>query len=237
MANQFKYIIVDDEELSRLHIEAEASKYPFLKKIASCSNAMEALELISQFQPDIVFADIEMPGVSGIDLIKTLSTGATLPIFVTSHPEYAIESYDLDAFDYLLKPVNADRFEKCARRLADYFELKLNAYAFNQEQDSSHQIIIKLGHDKYKIQLSDILYLEAMKDYTKIVTMAKQYLVLETLSGMHRRLPEGNFIRIHRSYVVNKQKIEIAKSQSVEIGGHKLPIGKLYKQIIAQAFS
>ncbi|MBS1946307.1 MAG: response regulator transcription factor [Bacteroidetes bacterium] len=233
MGFQYKYIIVDDDELSRLSVEAEAEKYGFLHKTASCGNALEAKEIISACNPDIVFADIEMPGISGIELIKSLSVMRIAPVFITSHPEFALESYELEAFDYLLKPVNAERFEKCAFRLRDFFELRENAFSFTQEQELN-SIIIKQGYDKYKLPVGEILYLEAMKDYTKIITEKKNYLVLETITGMHNKLPNEKFIRVHRSYVVNKEKIEIAKPNAIKIGSHELPIGKMYKSVLAK---
>ena len=228
MVHQCKYVVVDDDELSRLTIEAEASKFPFLRKIASCSNAMEAAEFISNFSPDIVFADIEMPGVSGFDLIRKMGDGNFVPVFITSHPEFALEGYELNAFDYLLKPINSERFEKCARRLNEFFELKKNAFAFASEKESGC-IVIKQAHDKYRILLTEILFLEAMKDYTKIVSLSKRWLVLETITGLHQRLPQDQFVRIHRSYVVNREKIGGTKANSVIIGNIELPVGKMYR--------
>lgn len=209
----------------------EASKFSFLSKTASCSNAVEAFELISAIRPDIIFVDIAMPGISGIDLVKALSAPAPLPVFITSHPEFAVESYALQAFDYLLKPVDSLRFEKCALRIRDFFELQQNAFAFNKEQESN-DIIIKQGHNKHRISMSDIAYLEAMKDYTKIVTSSKNYLVLETITGIHERLPQEKFLRIHRSYIVNKEKVESVKAHSVWVHKTELPVGKMYKHVI-----
>jgi DNA-binding LytR/AlgR family response regulator len=231
LVSAIKYLIVDDEEISRLSVETEASKFSFLTKVASCSNAVEAFEFISRFNPDIVFADIEMPGISGLELIRSLSRQVPAPVFITSHPEFAVESYEMEVFDYLLKPVNPERFEKCALRLHDFFELKANAFAFNKEQESDF-IIIKQGHDKYKLPLQDILYLEAMKDYTRIVTKDKKYLVLGTLSGMHKQLPAEKFVRIHRSYVVNRDKINAVKGHKVYTKEYELPVGKLYKTVL-----
>jgi DNA-binding LytR/AlgR family response regulator len=232
MVSPFKYLIVDDEELSRLSIETEASKFSFLTKVASCSNAVEAFEFISRFRPDVVFADIEMPGISGLELIRSLSGQVPAPVFITSHPEFAVESYDIEAFDYLLKPINHERFEKCALRLHDFFELRTNAFAFHKEQESDF-IIIKQGHDKYKLMLQDILYLEAMKDYTRIVTNDKKYLVLGTLTGMHEQLPAEKFTRIHRSYIVNRDKINAVKGHKIYINEYELPVGKLYKTVMS----
>jgi DNA-binding LytR/AlgR family response regulator len=232
MASGFKYLIVDDEEISRLSVEAEASKFPFLTKIASCSHAVEAFEFISRFQPEIVFADIEMPGMNGLELIKSLSGQVQAPVFITSHPEFAIESYEIEAFDYLLKPISSERFAKCALRLHDFFELKANAFAFNKEQESGF-IIIKQGYDKHKLSLRHILYLEAMKDYTRIVTDEKKYLVLGTLTGMHEQLPAEKFVRIHRSYIVNRDKIGAVKGHKIYINEYELPVGKLYKTVLS----
>jgi two-component system LytT family response regulator len=228
MASSYKYLIVDDEELSRLIVEAEASKFSFLTKVASCSNAIEAGELIYRFHPDIVFADIEMRGISGLELIKNLSGQVPAPVFITSHPEFAVDSYDVEAFDYLLKPVNSERFEKCALRLRDFFKLKASAFAFLKEQESD-SIIIKQGHDRFKLAMQDILYLEAMKDYTRIVTKDKKYLVLGTLTGMLEQLPPLKFMRIHRSFIVNRDKLNAVKANKVYINQYELPVGKLYK--------
>jgi two-component system LytT family response regulator len=232
MALALRYLIVDDDEISRLHVEAEAARFPFLAKTVSCSNAVEAFEFISQFNPDIVFADIEMPGISGLELIKNLSGKVPAPVFITSHPEFAIEGFEIEAFDYLLKPINRERFEKCALRLNDFFQLRANAFAFNKEQESGC-IIIKQGHDKYKLLLHEILYLEAMKDYTRIVTDEKKYLILGTISGMHEKLPVEKFVRIHRSYIVNVDKISAVKGNKIQVGEYELPIGKLYKNVLS----
>ncbi len=231
MGKQLTYILVDDEELALLNIEAMAAEFSFLKKIASCSNAIEGLETISNLKPDIVFADIEMPGISGIDMIKSLSGTVPAPVFITSHPEFALDGYELQVFDYLLKPVSSERFEKCVLRLKEFFQLRNDAFAFSHEQESNF-IIIKQGYDKYKLLMNEIMYLEAMKDYTKIVTPSKKYLVLETFSSMHTRLPTEKFVRIHRSYIVNKHRIDSVQKNKINIHSEELPVGKLYKHAL-----
>jgi DNA-binding LytR/AlgR family response regulator len=232
MALPLKYLIVDDDEISRLHVEAEATRFPFLIKAASCSNAIEAAEFITQFRPDIIFADIEMPGISGLELVKNLSGKVPAPVFITSHPEFALEGYEMDAFDYLLKPINRERFEKCAWRLNDFFQLRANAFAFNKEQESGF-IIIKQGHEKHKLSLNTILYVEAMKDYTRIATDDKKYLVLGTITGMQEKLPSEKFVRIHRSYIVNKEKIHAVQGNKIHLSNYELPVGKLYKNVLS----
>lgn len=223
-----KYVIIDDDEIDRMVIETEAAKFPFLEKIAACENTLEALGIIKQSQPEVIFLDIEMPGISGIELIRRKITDTALPVFITSHVEFALESYELDAFDYLLKPVSSERFERCAFRLRDFFRMQAKSYAFDSGEENNF-IIIKQGHDKYKMAINDILYLEAMRDYTRITTVDKQYLVLTTLSGILEKLPLDIFCRIHRSYVVNRHKIDSVQKNKINIGSYELPIGKLYK--------
>ncbi|MEO8406209.1 MAG: LytTR family DNA-binding domain-containing protein, partial [Chitinophagaceae bacterium] len=169
MIQPLRYIIVDDEEISRALIDTYASAFPFFQRIAVCEHALEAIEILSGAKADVVFADIEMPGISGIDLVKSIGERVAAPVFITSHPEFAIEGFEMNVFDYLLKPVSEERFEKCALRLKDFFQLRQQAFAFSREQESDF-IIIRQGHDKQKLLLQDILYFEAMKDYTKIVT-------------------------------------------------------------------
>jgi DNA-binding LytR/AlgR family response regulator len=172
-----------------------------------------------------------MPGTNGLELIRNLSGQVPAPVFITSHPEFALDGYEVEAFDYLLKPVTNERFSKCVSRLQDFFQLRDKAVAFEKESESNF-IIIKQGYDKYKINVNDILFLEAMKDYTKLVSMNTQYLVLGTLSGMYEKLPSASFIRIHRSYIVNCNKITATKGNKVYISNYELPVGKLYKKAI-----
>jgi|GEM_PF-45455 len=231
MDYSLRYIIVDDDDFDRLSLETEANKFPFLRRVASCSHALEAAELISNHQPDILFLDIEMPGLSGLELVKMTSGQGCIPIFVTSHPEFAVESYEIEAFDYLLKPLAADRFARTVNRLYHFCRLRSDAFSFAQEQ-AKDCLIIKQGHDKVKIQISDIVYLEAMKDYTRVVMAGGQYLVLTTLSALQEKLPPERFIRIHRSYIVNQERVKGVASTKVQIGEEELPVGKFYKQAL-----
>lgn len=229
MATELRCLIVDDDDLDRLAIESMVSDYSFLRKVAVCASALEAFEFVNQFHPDIIFADIEMPGLNGVELIRKLSGSVPAPVFVTSHPEFAVEGYELEAFDYILKPLTSERFARCVQRLKEFFELRDKAFAFDRDT-ASNVIIIKQGRDKHKISLEHILYLEAMKDYTKIVTTTSQYLVLGTISGMQEQLPATNFMRIHRSFIVNVKKISAAKVNKLIVSTHELPIGKLYRK-------
>lgn len=228
-------MLIDDDEIDLSATEAQASRYPFLQKIASCSQPLEAFELINRFHPDIVFADIEMPGITGVELVRSLAGKVPAPVFITSHPEYALEGYEMDIFDYLLKPISSDRFEKCVHRLQEFFALRHKAFAWEKEQEGG-SIVIKQGHEKISLRMQDILYLEAMKDYTKILTPTRQYLVLSTLTGMCEILPVEKFIRVHRSYVVNRDKATAIKGNKIILDNHELPVGKLYKNNLNSIF-
>jgi DNA-binding LytR/AlgR family response regulator len=235
MSNILRYLIVDDVEIDRLAIETQASKFPFLSKIASCAHALEAIELISVSKPDIVFADIEMPDINGLEFVRGLAGKVPVPVFVTTHPEFAMDGFEIEAFDYLLKPINPDRFYRCVSRIRDFFDLRSKSYAFDKEHNSNH-LTIKQGYDKYKIFTPDILFLEAMKDYTKIITHASQYLVLGTFSNMLALLPKDKFTRIHRSYIVNREKIDAAVANKLFISNYEIPVGKSYKYALEGMF-
>lgn len=226
-----KYIIIDDDEIDRAVLESEAGKFSFLEKVASCSNPLEALEIIRQSIPDIIFLDIEMPGLNGIEFLRKKIITTSLPVLVTSHPEFALEGFELDVFDYLVKPVSSERFATCAMRLHDFCRMRVKSFSFDTEEESN-SIMIKQGYDKFKIPVHEILYVEAMRDYTRVVTAEKQYLVLSTLCNFSKKLPES-FIRIHRSYIVNRDKIESVKKNKISIHSHELSVGKLYKHALS----
>jgi DNA-binding LytR/AlgR family response regulator len=230
-----RYMIVEDDELDRLAVRAEADKYSFLGHAATCCHPLEAIELIRQLKPDVLFVDVEMPGMSGIDLVKQLYGKVAISVLITSHQEYALEGYESQVFDYILKPLDAVRFQRCALRIRDYCELKTKASAFDEDSEAD-TMIIKQGHGKMRISISDILYLEAMKDYTRIVSTKGQFLVLGTLSGLADKLPLGKFVRIHRSYVVNRAKIDSLRGNMVHLPSHELPVGKLYKRAVGGLF-
>ncbi len=206
MENTLKYLIVEDDDFDMLSVESEAEKFPFLKKVAACSHPLQAAELIKQCRPDILFLDVEMPGMNGIELLRFLRGQALLAVFITSHPEFAVEGFDLEAFDYLVKPLTAERFARCALRLRDFAAMREKACAYEKKQEDG-VITVKQGHDKVKLQLAEVQYLEAMKDYTRVVMKDRQYLVLTTLSDLLEKLPGDKFVRIHRSYAVARDKV------------------------------
>lgn len=229
----FNYLIVEDNKLDQLTLLAKADTFPQLNCIGTCENAIDAIAIIKNKKPDIVFLDVDMPGMNGMELLRIVKDDIPIPIFVTSHMEYALESYDLMAFDFLLKPVKADRFKACIDRVFDYLDMKQKAIAYSV-QFENETITIKEGYDQVKINVKEIDHLESMKDYTKIVTVNKKHLTLMPLSSFMKQLPESQFVQIHRSYAVNRSKVTRLQSNELFIGSKALPIGKTFRSEIAK---
>lgn len=233
MPKPIRYIAIDDNPVDTLLLQHYAAEYPFLQAIASFDTPMAGMKAIETQQPDLVFLDVEMPGASGIEVLRFLQEKIPLAVFITSHAEFAVEGFELSAFDYIVKPLTPERFAKTAARLKDYREMKDQAQSYKLlfETDS---IIFSEGYNKIKLSLHDIVYLEAMQDYTKIVTPTRNYLTLTTLTAMLEKLPADLFARIHRSYAVAISKIKALKSNELVCMDTVLPIGKTYRSAIAQ---
>lgn len=229
-----RYLIVDDKEIDRLYIETQAARHTFLKKQAICTNALEALEIIRASPPDILFADIEMPGITGMELVRAISAQVPVIIFITSHPEFALEGFEMEVFDFISKPIDTQRFNKCIHRVQEFWLMRKHAFAFEQQQHPDNFIVVKQRYDKFRIHINNILYLESLRNYTKIVTVDITYLVLETLSSLHGKLAEAAFLRVHRSFVINRDKIDAVTGSKLIIGKEEIPVGKLYKNILQE---
>ncbi len=236
MTKPLNYIIVDDNKLDQLTLLAKAKPFDRLINLAVCNNSDEALEAIKTFNPDIAFLDVDMPGLSGIELLRIVKDDIPVAIFVTSHMEYALESYELAAFDFLLKPVKTERFNAAVDRAFEFIEMKEKALAYTVQFEKK-TITIKDGYEHILIPLNDILYLEAMRDYTRIITSKKKYMTLTSLSVFITQLPENLFSRIHRSYAVNLKKITAFQNNELFIGTLSLPVSKSYKTSLIKLIS
>ncbi len=226
----FNCVIADDDEIDRLTTLSFAKHYPFLH-IAGCfSSADQVLEHARKNKPDVLLLDIDMPGMSGLELRQQL---IDIPacIFVTSFPDYAVESFELSVLDFLVKPLKADRFELTMRRLHDYLLIRQKAELLDFTLGSD-SLFIKDGHEHVKIQLHEVLYLEALKDYTSIVTVKKKYCVLSSLGNLLKEKAFQTFIRIHRSYAVQKHFIKKITAKEVMVYDISLPIGRSYKESV-----
>ncbi|NQX42137.1 DNA-binding response regulator, LytR/AlgR family [Pedobacter steynii] len=235
MLNTLSCIIVDDSYLDRITVQSELENVKQLKLLGSFSNAIAAMEMIRLRQPDVLFLDVDMPGVTGLQLFNSVDSYAPACIIISAYPEYAVQGFELKIFDYILKPLDSHRFQLSVQRLLDFSMLKQKASAydvlFQQEE-----IIFKEGLNTMKINSNEIIYLEAFGDYTKIVTEKKRYLTLKTLSDFLDALPEGKFMRIHRSYVVAVHKVQRLNVKNIEVGTRILPIGKSHLKAARQRF-
>lgn len=226
MKQQFNCLIVDDEPIARQIIETYCNHLPDLKIVASCTTVFEAKTFLQSHAIDILFLDINMPVLDGVSFLKTLKNPPQV-IFTTAYKEYAIDAFDLAACDYLLKPFSLERFLIAVDKAM--LALKKSAPAASQEAQETNFIFIKAEAKIYKLFYNDILYTEASGNYTKFVTAGQQLMAAMTLTSVEELLPRSFFIRVHRSFIVNKSKIGHIEGNIVRIGIAEIPIGSNYR--------
>jgi DNA-binding LytR/AlgR family response regulator len=215
-------MIVEDEPVSQDILKAYIADCPNLKLAETCKNALEANEVLMNRKIDLMFLDINMPGLSGMKFYQSLSHPPFV-IFTTAYPEFALEGFEVDAVDYLLKPFPFDRFLKAVNRAAD----RMKTVPGSQLKDDF--VLFKADKKIHKIFLSDILYLEALGDYVKIHLKGRFLLVHETLQNLQSQLPEPPFYRIHKSFIVSVNKFSYMEGNSLQIGDQSIPIGNSYR--------
>ena len=229
---EVKCLIIDDEPLAQDVIENYLESFSFMRLIAKCDNALIALKWIKKQKIDLIFLDVSMPFISGIDFMRTLRNPPTI-ILTTAHKEFAVESYELNVLDYLLKPISFERFLKAINKLnIDTSEI-IKPGIIDIKNDSF--IYVKSEKKNVKILLKDILFIESLKDYIKIHTIDKTIVTQVPISTIEQRLPD-NFLRIHRSFIVAKDKITAYTQHDLEIGKFQIPIGRNYKAIVQKNF-
>ena len=224
-------LIVDDEPLARQLLTEYVKKVPFLNLIKACSGPMEAIEALRNHPVDLMFLDIQMPEITGITFLKTLQK-KPMVILTTAYSEYALESYELDVVDYLLKPITLERFlravDKASERLA---EPPVSAGGEKQATETAQPFVfVKDGTKLVKIRWADILYVEGLKDYVTIHTRQQKIVSLQRLKSLEESLPQDQFIRIHNSYIVALQAIDTVHKDKVQIGTVFLPISDSYRK-------
>ena len=233
MQKTIRYIAIDDNPIDLLILKEYSSAFSFLQHHGSFSSPSDGLEAAESLNPDLVFLDIEMPGLSGLDVLRKVKEKIPMAVFITSHPEFALEGFELSALDYILKPLTLERFAHTARRIEEYWSMKQKAISY-EVLFENESITIKDGHNQIKLARKDVIYLEAMQDYTKVVTEKKSYLTLATLTGFLEKLSDKNFLRVHRSYAVAIKKIKELHSNKIVCGNIAIPIGKTYRSAVAQ---
>ncbi len=229
-------IIVDDEPLGREAIQLLTKEIPTLKLLGSFGDAQSAGDFLLDHPVDLVFLDIRMPGTDGITFARTIKEN-TLVIFTTAYPEYAVDSYELDAVDYLLKPVEAGRFRKAVNKASDYLQLlRDKSQKSTVETVTQEHIFIKADRRYFKVLFRDILFIEGLKDYVVIQTGEQKIITNTTLKAMQERLPSSMFLRTNKSYIVNLEKIDSFDVNDIYIGTHELAIGSRYREGFMKTF-
>jgi two-component system, LytTR family, response regulator len=247
MQPTYKCLIAEDNLLDRDAIAMYLSKIDNLSIEAVCSNGLEAAAVLQQKEIDIVLSDIDMPGLSGIELIQTLKQPPVF-IFISAYPEYAAESYNLDVIDFIVKPVSLARLVKAANKAIEYIELKKNIASNNTTASGDTQppvvapanttdhFFIKENSDYTRIDIPGLLYIESMGNFSKLHTQQKKYVVLVGLKNIEPQLPAGDFMRIHKQYIINIQHM-VALSSEGEVqlsSGHHVPVGDMYKAALME---
>ncbi|UHO38561.1 response regulator transcription factor [Chryseobacterium capnotolerans] len=215
--NKIKCIIVDDEPLAISLLEQYVQKIPFLELVFSIENPIEALEYIQNNDSDLIFLDIQMPELTGINFMKIVGAKQKY-ILTTAYSEYALEGYEHNIVDYLLKPISFERFLKSTLKAQERFSF--------QEEDA--HFFVKSSGQQHRINFNEILYIESIKDYVNIRTSEEEYIVLDTLKSMENQLSE-KFVRIHKSFIVNLDKVKSIGAKKLVLPEYEIPIGDSYR--------
>jgi DNA-binding LytR/AlgR family response regulator len=227
-----KYIIVDDENAAHDIIEDYGKNLPNLVLKKHCYTAFEAIEYLNNHTVDLIFLDINMPTMNGLEFLKTL-TYRPFVIITTAYREYAVESFDLNVLDYLVKPIPFSRFLKSVNKLNQRLGLeRVGSKDISLKEEPF--IFLKVDKKLMKVKLNDILYIESLKDYIKVITISEEFLVHKSMTSISEELPSDRFIRIHRSFTISLNKITFVEGNSIKIANRRIPIGRNYLQAAKQ---
>ncbi len=223
-------LIIDDEPLAQRVIERFLEDLPFMEVVGRCNQAIDAISLLNEKEVDLIFLDINMPKLSGLDLLRTLKN-PPLVIITTAYAEYAIQGFELNVVDYLMKPFSFERFLKAVQKAQ---EILLNRVSFptegsTAEMTEDHFIFIKSSKKTYRVNLDEIFYIEALGDYVKIFTTDKMIVSYQSLKNIEHLLPVKSFPRIHKSFIVSLAKVELIEGNQVKIRDQYIPIGSNFK--------
>lgn len=226
--NIIRCLVVDDEPPAREIIRRYIEQVPTLELAGECGNALQAFTLLQQQSVDLIFLDIRMPQLNGNDFLKTLKNPPRV-IFTTAFSDYAVESYELDAVDYLLKPIPFERFLRAVNKAFEVTPGRGPEMAVAEEKNTESFVYFRSDRKMVKVMLSDILYIESMKDYVKVYTTDGMLITRQSISSVQEMLPERLFVRTHRSFIVATRHIKSFTSELIELQNTEVPIGKLFR--------
>ncbi len=224
-------IAIDDEELALELLEDNISKIPFLQLEGKCKNALEALELLHKIEVDLIFLDIQMPGLTGLQFLQALPN-RPMCILVTAYDKYALQAFDLNVIDYLLKPVSLERFIRASTKALELHLLK-EKHVINNTAEPNH-LFINVDYSLLKVVFTDILWVEGLRDYIKIhlTSSPKPIVTRLSMKAIEDQLPSSLFLRIHKSYIISREQVTAIRRNTVFIGSNEFPVGDNYKDII-----
>lgn len=220
-------IIIDDEAPARALISEYVKKLPHLKLLGEYKTPMEAYDVLNRSSVDIIFLDIQMPGMTGLEFIKTLSHKPKI-IITTAYSEYALDGYDLDVIDYLMKPISFERFVRAVNKCtSNYGTANTGSDPKISKRD---YMLVKADRQTHKVYFRDILYIEGLKEYVSFILENERIIALETMKSLEEELPHDSFMRIHKSFIVNTTRVKSLSGNQVQIGDKKIPIGQSYRE-------
>ncbi len=230
-------IAVDDEPLALKIIEDFSAKIGFLELVATCSSAIEAGQLIQREPVDLMFLDINMPHLTGVDFVR-MTDHLPLVVFTTAYPDYALTGYELNVVDYLLKPFSFDRFYQAVTKAQERMQLRrrdgggagVSASPAAAVPATSDYMMVRVEYSTVRINLEEILFVEGLKDYVKIATATKNYVTKSSMKNVEEKLSQEQFIRIHKSFIVNLSKVDAFENNHIILGSHKIPLGSNNKE-------
>jgi DNA-binding LytR/AlgR family response regulator len=220
-------VIIDDEQPARELIQLHLSNLQGFKVLATFSNALDGFNFLEQNTVDLLFLDIQMPKISGLELVRSLKVCPKI-ILTTAYREYAAEAFELDVLDYLIKPITQERFMKAISKFNYYSNIPAARPGITNGYNNAY-IFLRVGKEQMKIYLKDILYIEGLKDYIKVHTAVKVFVASERISYMNEKLPESRFARVHKSFIVAIEKITSIQAEQAMVGNTAIPIGRMFK--------
>ncbi|MFZ6009646.1 MAG: LytR/AlgR family response regulator transcription factor [Bacteroidota bacterium] len=230
---KIRCLLVDDEPPALEVLRTYISNTPMLEVAGECSHAIAAFEFLQEQSVDLIFLDVNMPRLPGTDFLKTL-THPPKVIFTTAHRDFAVEGFELGAVDYLLKPYSLERFLRAVHRATDITQQEVKTPAEKISTENDRFLYVRAERKMMKVMISEIQYIESLKDYVRIFLPGRQVITKQTITSLQEMLPEYDFLRIHRSFIVPIQKIESYNQNTVFIGKAEIPIGPLYRQQFQQ---
>ncbi|RKD91530.1 LytR/AlgR family response regulator transcription factor [Mangrovibacterium diazotrophicum] len=227
----YNCLIVDDEPIAIRVIKNHLSEFKNLNLVGECSNAIEAIELLSRCKVDLIFLDIQMPQITGVEFLKSLNQAPKV-IFTTAYRDYAIDAFELDVVDYLLKPISLVRFSKAVNRFYQRMNESTPSQPAPATEINTDYIFLKVDKKYQKVLLTDVLYIESFGDYLIVHCEGNRFTIKDRISQMEEQLPSEQFLRVHRGFIVSLGKITALLPGLIEIGSHRVPIGRSYRDAV-----